>query len=86
MEVQVTSDAAGYLVLTDAYYPGWVAVVNGAPAPILRADLMFRAVEVAAGNSTVVFEYRPWWWPVVPVAGLMMWVGIALLALRSRRA
>lgn len=85
VEVQVTSDAAGYLVLADAYYPGWVATVNGSDAPILRADLMFRAVEVGAGTSTVVFEYRPWWWPVVPLAGGILWIGVCVMWARRRR-
>ncbi len=55
----VSSDAPGYLVLTDAYYPGWVATINGSETPIQRADVMFRAVSVPAGTSEVVFEYRP---------------------------
>lgn len=85
VEVEVTSDDAAYLVLADAYYPGWVATVNGSPAPILRADLMFRAVEVTAGTSTVVFEYCPWWWPVVPVVGVVGWIIIGGVWVWRRR-
>jgi len=33
--------------------------VNGAPAPILRANYLFRLVEVPAGESTVEFRYTP---------------------------
>jgi len=52
----------GYLLLLDTYFPGWSATVNGAPAPILRADYNFRAVSLPAGNSNVRFSYRPWSW------------------------
>jgi hypothetical protein len=59
--VTITVDAqtAGYLVLTDNYYPGWHAKVDGKPAQIYRADYAFRAVYVPKGSSRVVFYYMP---------------------------
>lgn len=56
--VEVEAGGPGYLVLTDAFYPEWHVTVNGAPAEIYRANVMFRAVQVPAGHSVVVFEYR----------------------------
>ncbi len=58
--VRATSDGPGYLVLTDAWYPAWAATRNGEPAPLLRADGMFRAVPLpAAGEWTVEMRYLP---------------------------
>jgi Bacterial membrane protein YfhO len=60
IQLAVTTAEAGYVVLTDAYYPGWTARVDGVEVPIRRADCFFRAVAVSAGTHTVAFSYAPW--------------------------
>lgn len=57
--LSVSADQAGFVVLSDQYYPGWIATVNDVEAPILRVNHAFRAVHVPAGESTVAFRYRP---------------------------
>lgn len=57
--VDVTSHQPGYLMLLDAFYPGWKAEVDGVEVPIERADYFFRAVYLEGGQHTVVFSYAP---------------------------
>jgi hypothetical protein len=59
--VRVAVEASGpaYLVLVDAYDPGWRAAVDGGTAPVLRAHVAFRAVPVTAGRHEVELVYRP---------------------------
>ncbi|HZQ09601.1 MAG TPA: YfhO family protein, partial [Anaerolineae bacterium] len=57
--IDAKADSDGYLVLTDAWDPGWTALVDDAPTPITRADVIFRAVRLGAGQHRVEFEYRP---------------------------
>ncbi|HME45075.1 MAG TPA: YfhO family protein [Syntrophorhabdales bacterium] len=53
------TDRGGFLYVSDAYYPGWRAYVDGQRTEILRADLAFRAVKVPPGEHTVLFRYVP---------------------------
>ena len=59
VSISVHAGRAGYLVLADSWYPGWVARVDGRDTPIYRADYMFRAVPIEPGQHQVVFEYHP---------------------------
>ena len=57
--ISVTAIEPGYLLLSDSWYPGWVARVDGVETPIQRGDYIFRAVPVSAGEHKIEFEYRP---------------------------
>lgn len=57
--IDVDAPQRGFLVLADQYFPGWRARVNGADVPVLRANYLFRLVEVPAGKSRVEFSYLP---------------------------
>ena len=59
VDVEVDSTEPGILVLHDLFYPGWVVEVDGRPARLLRANVLFRAVEVSEGRHRVVFAYEP---------------------------
>ncbi len=57
--IDVEAERPGFLVLTDAYYPGWKAYIDDREVPIHRANYLFRAVQVGAGTTQVTFEYHP---------------------------
>ncbi|MCY4246408.1 MAG: YfhO family protein [Chloroflexi bacterium] len=71
--LQVNAPAPAYLVLADAWYPGWTATVNGEATPVYRANIMFRAVAVPAGESLVVFQFEPQLWRAALYLGLVIW-------------
>lgn len=52
-------DAPGYVVMVDAYDPGWKATIDGRETRLLRANVAFRAVESPAGRHSIRFVYRP---------------------------
>ena len=59
IRVQAELSAPGYLVLTDAWYAGWSATVDGRAAPIVPANFAFRAVPLERGHHEVVFTFSP---------------------------
>jgi hypothetical protein len=85
-EFDVDLHGDGYLVLVDAYDPGWRATIDGRPAPVQRANVAFRAVAVPAGRHHVRLAYRP---PAVALGLGLSALGatmVAVLALRKGRA
>ena len=59
LTVESRSSEPGILVLSDTYYPGWEAEVDGSAARVLRANHTMRALAVPAGTHTVRFVFRP---------------------------
>lgn len=55
--IQTKSDHDGLLVLSDTYYPGWNAYVDGQKKTILQANVCQRAVEVPSGEHVVRFTF-----------------------------
>lgn len=65
-EEQMTCQAklaeAGFLIIADAWYPGWRAWIDGVPGEILRANLLYRAIPLEKGTHEVTLTYQPHSW------------------------
>ena len=90
--VRVHTDRPGVLVLTDTYTRDWFAKRNGEEVTVHPADGLFRGVVVPAGESQVVFEYRPrafrigaWMSAGTGVAWLLLWFGSRAARARQRQ-
>ena len=57
--VNVEMACKGMLIVSDNWYPGWRAEVDGRPAEIWKVDTVIRGVVVNAGKHTVAMRYRP---------------------------
>jgi hypothetical protein len=86
--IRTASDGNALLVLSDTYYPGWKAEVDGVEVPIMQANLSQRAVVVPGGAHTVRFVYESGairTGAVVSIASLLL-VLVALVATGRRRS
>ena len=84
---RVEADRSALLVLTDTWFPGWKARVDGRSAPIERVDYLLRGVRVPPGSHTVEFSYEPASWRagwIVSLLALIAIVGAALIGWRRR--
>ena len=54
----VRTTGPALLVVSENWFPGWVAEVNGEPAAVHRANLTLQAIEIpAAGDHTVTLRF-----------------------------
>ncbi|MGH7723801.1 MAG: hypothetical protein ACREOU_00040 [Candidatus Eiseniibacteriota bacterium] len=73
-----------FLVIADAWFPGWKADVDGEPVPIYRVHHMLRGVVVPAGTHRVTMRYEPDGWGTARIATLVgfgLWLLLVLAAL-----
>jgi hypothetical protein len=84
--IEAELDQPGYVVLTDTWYPGWRAKVNGEWSRVLPANLAFRAVALPAGKHQIEMVYQP---PGLLFGGLISLttlLGLCVGVLRRPRA
>jgi uncharacterized membrane protein YfhO len=90
--LQVKLSRSGHVVLLDRFDPNWHATVDGQEVPILRANLLFRAVRASAGRHTIRFYY----WQrglagglavslgAVALCGILFWLDLQVAVIERR--
>jgi hypothetical protein len=74
--LSVESERKGMVFLSDTYYPGWKATVDGKQTEILQVDYAFRGIPVEKGNHSIEMSYKP----ISVVLGLVVtFFGISIL-------
>ena len=59
-EWKIETNQAGFLVVSETFFPGWTATINGMSVSILKAYGLFRAIRInGPGNYTIQFRYKP---------------------------
>ncbi len=82
------AERPGYLVLSEVWFPGWLATVNGEPAPVWRANYTFRALPVPPGDLEIRIWYAPESWRrglALFGVGFLLLAGLYLSRLGTRR-
>jgi Bacterial membrane protein YfhO len=84
--ITVTSDSGGWLVFSQNFDSAWNATVNGVKAEVVPAYGSTMAVPVEAGESEIVFAYRPRLYLFALICRVLFLAGFLALAIwRLRR-
>ncbi len=87
VKIRTESKKKSFLVLTDPYYPGWEAFIDGRKTKIYRVDFALRGVVVPSGVHRVEFVYIPYsFWVGVCGAGLGIIGILGLIILNNKKA
>jgi len=88
MQFTVKAEDAGYVVLSNVWYPGWKAELDGQPTDVIRANYLFTAISVPVGNHELRLVYRPASFYAGAMVSLISLLGttlVALIVVRNRR-
>lgn len=87
--MRVVNDQAGLLVMSDIYYPGWRARVDGTPQPIFEVNGMARGILLSPGAHEITMAFQPRSFrigAVITGIALLCYVVMLFRSLRSRRS
>jgi len=80
VELEVSLDVPGIVILADVFYPGWKLTIDGQPAPIYRVNRLMRGAAVEAGRYRLVYTYDP---DSFRIGRLVSLAGLGILTLLS---
>jgi hypothetical protein len=84
VRLHVMTKENAFLVLSDTYFPGWKAYLDGNPVKIFRANYNFRAVSIPPGKHEVKFVYHPMSVKLGVLVTSLGIIGILVMGLCSR--
>ena len=79
--IETNEDAPSWLVLSDRYYPGWNAYVDGVPGKIYKANMLVRAIHLQPGRHKVDFLYRSVPFRIGTMFSVVSWIMLAAISI-----
>lgn len=87
--IETANATDAWLVLSDNFYPGWRATIDGNPTEIFQANVTMRAVKVPAGRHVLSFVFVPRVFRaslvISLVAAALLGLGLAFVAMRRSK-
>jgi len=83
--ISIEAEGPGLLVLSEQYYPGWIAAIDSLPAQIKPVSGTLRGVELPPGDHTVEFYFLPLSVYIGLALSLVIWISLAVIGLKRSK-
>jgi hypothetical protein len=87
--IETRADKPSVLVVSEIFYPGWEATVDGRPTPLRLTDFLLRGVYVDAGSHRVEMRYRPpalRYGALISLSTLLLLSALGVFSVKLKRA
>ena len=88
LQLMAQMENPGWLIVSDSYYPGWEAWVDGQKTKVHIAAGLFKAVYLTKGDHNVEFIYRPGsflWGRVISISALLFLIVFLVRKLNTKK-
>lgn len=88
LDISINSDESGWLIISDVWYPGWMAFLDGNQTKLYRGDYLFRTIQLPRGQHLVTLRYMPksFWIGGTLSSIFVVWFGILLIKRRKKQS
>ncbi|MCS6859623.1 MAG: YfhO family protein, partial [Abditibacteriales bacterium] len=86
LALRCSTSQAAFLVLSEAWFSGWRAALNGEPQPLWRTNGVLRGMSLPAGQHTVTMTYAPTEFSVGCFLAMMGMATVVAMALAAGKA
>jgi uncharacterized membrane protein YfhO len=77
-----------WLLIARTWYPGWQIIIDGKASELLKADYVFMAVEVPAGDHVIELVYKPVSFQIgrgLSICGILIVIILGFFAFRKEK-
>ena len=86
IQMQASVNQGSYLFLSEMFYPGWTAEVDGEEVPILQGNYLFRVIRLEKGDHDIKFRFVSWPFRFgLSVSLLTLTASLSFIGWRSRK-
>ena len=86
LQLETGTSGHSLLVVSQIFYPGWQATIDGEPADLLRVNVVQQGVIVPPGKHTVEISYVPRifrWGMIISIIALITCGGMLLVSQKN---
>jgi uncharacterized membrane protein YfhO len=86
--IKCTTSQPGLFFISDTYFPGWHATVDGESTKVLRVDYAFQGLWLTQGSHTIELKYAPSsfkYGALLSVIGILSLIGFYIVVFRKKK-